>query len=204
MKTIKFFLATVVAVASFMSCSQDKTEDVIAEKTAKTAKPQNLLMYKEMVAMLEHYDQTRKPVLEKALGYEDTRVNTYPIQQLKDYIGYIENLCAQKNIPLTGVNIISAAYPEKQSGTKEAGYQTLIFMPTTTINGEEFVAFDPLKSNKGVPATFKSILAKRGYNWPYDNSKVAKEEQKAGVVSLRVTEDEDSSGANRMRPVPPY
>jgi hypothetical protein len=187
-------------------CDHENWEAQIPEGTfcyTDQGRPTNMIKYNEIVKMLEAYDTTRKNVLESALGFEDTRINTYPVQQLKDYLGYIESLCAQKSIPLTGINIISAAYPKANSGSsKEAGYQTLIFMPTTTVDGEGFVTFDPLKSKKGMPATFKSLLAKRGYNWPYDNSKVLKEEQKAGIVNLQGIEE--SSGANRMRPTPPY
>ncbi|RKF04208.1 hypothetical protein C8N26_0871 [Tenacibaculum lutimaris] len=190
-------------------CDCDDWQSQVPEGTfcyVDKGRPSNMLKYNEIVNMLESYDKTRKEVLEKSLGFEDTRVNSYPIQQLKDYLGYIENLCAQKEIPLTGINIISTAYPENYSGSKTAGYQTLIFMPTTTIDGEEFVTFDPLKSKKGVPVTFKSILAKRGYNWSYDNSRISKEEQKAGVLNFNpIQEDsEDSSGANRLKPTPPY
>lgn len=181
-------------------------EDQIPEGTfcyADQGRPTNMIKYNEIIDMLKAYDNTRKNVLEKALGFEDTRVNIYPVQELKDYLGYIENLCAQKSIPLTGINIISAAYPEKYpTNPEKANYQTLIFMPTTTVDGEVFVTFDPLKSKKGVPATFKSILAKKGYNWPYDNSKVSVSEQKAGAT-LPLSKNEDSSGSNRLGIIPP-
>ena len=190
-------------------CDCDDWQSQVPEGTfcyANQGRPSNMLKYKEIISMLESYDETRNEVLEKSLGFEDTRVNSYPIQQLKDYLGYIESLCAEKEIPLTGINIISAAYPENYSGSKSAGYQTLIFMPTTTIDGEEFVTFDPLKSKKGAPTTFKSILAKRGYHWSYDKSRVSKEAQKAGIMNFNSMQDdlEDSSGANRLKPTPPY
>ncbi len=168
-------------------------------------RPSNAIKYNEIVKMLEAYDETRKEVLKKSLGFEDTRVNSYPIEQLKDYLGYIEGLCAEKEIELTGINIISAAYPKNYSKSKEAGYQSLIFMPTTTIDGESYVTFDPLKSKKGHPVTFKSILASKGYNWTYDRSKVAKEEQKAGVITLPNMQGgfDDSSGSNKLGTSPP-
>ncbi len=108
----------------------------------------------------------------------------------------------KKNIPLTGINIISAAYSNKKSNPKEAGYQTLIFMPTTTIDGEHFVTFDPLISKKGMPITFKSILAKRNYNWYYDKSKLAK--TKNALKQNDLLKNEDSAGSNKLGSVPPY
>ncbi len=209
-------LIIVFAMSFITSCEKHKCkcehenenwEDQIPEGTfcyADQGRPTNMIKYKEIVDMLEEYDNTRKEVLKNALGFEDTRINTYPVQQLKDYLGYIENLCAQKSIPLTGINIISAAYPKNYSvNPKEAGYQTLIFMPTTTIDGEAFVTFDPLKSKKGVPTTFKSILAKRGYNWPYDNSITPKNKEKAGM-NINLQQNDDSSGSNRTHTTPPF
>lgn len=214
-KTVLLKLLVVVYAIAFIlfmtSCekheckrSHEKSEHKVIEGTfnyTDKGRPTNMIKYNEIVNMLEAYDSTRKFVLEKSLGFEDTRVNTYPIEELKNYLGYIENLCVQKNIPLTGINIISAAYPNKKSNSKEAGYQTLIFMPTTTIDGEYFVTFDPLKSVKGNPITFKSILAKKGYKWLYDNSKVSK--NKETIVEKSFQENEISSGSNRLASRPP-
>lgn len=195
-----------ITIAVFMiSCNKEQykcehekkiSEDVFCY--TNKGRPVNMVKYNEIIKMLKAYDATRKGVLEKSLGFEDTRVNTYPIQQLKEYLGYIENLCIQKNIPLTGINIISAAYPAKNNNSTEAGYQTLIFMPTTTIDGESFVTFDPLKSQKGKPVAFKSILAKKGYNWLYDKSKIKTLQNKEVLKG-----DEMSSGSNRLQSKPP-
>ncbi|WP_440120689.1 hypothetical protein [Tenacibaculum sp. Ill] len=155
------------AILCLVSCSQDKTEDVLAEKTVKTAKPQNLLMYKEMVAMLEHYDETRKPVLEKALGYEDTRVNFYTIETLETYLAYMKRISEEKGIKLTGIKIVSASYPKKmERGTPN--YQTVMFMPTTNIKGEN-IAFAPEVSTGNKIVTMKEMLGSYGYNWIYDS-----------------------------------
>lgn len=166
-------------------------------------KPGNMLKYKEIVAMLKHYDKTRKGVLEKALGKEDTRLSTYSIQELKDYLAFIEGVCEEKEIPLTGINIISAAYPKTYEGV-EANYQTIIFMPTTTIDGKN-TTFDPIKSKKGKPVTFKEMLWKFGYNWPYDGAKDSdpKMMSKKTMQQNNELDDEDSSGSNRLGTKPP-
>lgn len=206
MKTIKFFLATAVAVASFMSCSQDKTEDVIAEKTVKTAKPQNLLMYKEMAAMLEHYDQTRKPVLEKALGYEDTRINFYTIETLETYLNYVKKLSEDKGIKLTGVNFVSASYPEGSSHGIP-NYQNIMFMPTTEIKGKH-IGFDPIKSNSNKIVTMKESLGNYGYNWVYDSkedyeNRKSKDYNKYLKLNSKIEDDESGAG-NKGNLTPPY
>ncbi|WP_428742624.1 hypothetical protein [Tenacibaculum sp.] len=208
MKTANFFLATMVAIVSFMSCSQDKTEDALAEKTVKTAKPQNLLMYKEMVAMLEHYDETRKSVLEKALGYEDTRINFYTIETLETYLAYMKKVSEEKGIKLTGINIVSASYPETmQRGTPN--YQTIMFMPTTEIEGKN-IAFAPEVSTENKIVTMKEMLGGYGYNWvydskeDYDNRDKVNEETQENFLKRELKGDEVSGAGNYGQLSPPY
>ena len=72
----------------------------------------------------------------------------------------------EKGIKLTGINIVSASYPENTlHGVPN--YQTVMFMPTTEINGHN-IAFAPEVSKNGKIITMKEILGKYGYNWIYD------------------------------------
>ena len=76
-------------------------------------------------------------------------------------------------------------------------------MPATTINGEEGVSFDPLKSEKGEPKSLAEILANfYGYNWYYDKVTFNKSTQRN--KSNDDFGDELSSGGNRLRPSPPH
>lgn len=206
MKTTKFLLATAIVATSFMSCNQDKTEEVFTEKTVKIAKPQNLLMYKEMAAMLKHYDQTRKPVLEKALGYEDTRINFYTIETLETYLAYVKKISEEKGIKLTGINIVSGAYPENAShGTPN--YQTVMFMPTTEIDGKN-IAFAPKASTQDKIVTIKEMLGSYGYNWVYDSKEDYenrhKKEANKFLKAKMELKDEESEAGNRGVLQPPY
>jgi len=196
------------AILCLVSCSQDKTEDVLVEKTVKTAKPQNLLMYKEMVAMLEHYDETRKPVLEKALGYEDTRINFFTIETLETYLAYMKKVSEEKGIKLTGINIVSASYPELTNhGTPN--YQTIMFMPTTEINGEN-IAFAPEVSAENKIVTMKEMLGSYGYNWVYDskedyeNRNTITKELKSNLLNREQKGDIESGAGNHGHLEPPY
>ena len=127
-------LAMVVSVVSFVGCQKD--EDTVNANLEETsvARPWNMISYKGMIERLEYYDKTRKPVLENALGFEDTRINYYSIETIENYIKYVKQLSKEKGIELTGINFVSGAYPKEASyGTP--GYQHFIFMPTTNING---------------------------------------------------------------------
>ncbi len=107
---IKLFITayTLIFIACMLSCERHECKCEhdgveIPEGTfcyTNKGRPSNMVKYNEIVNMLQAYDSTRKFVLEKSLGFEDTRVNTYPIEELKNYLGYIENLCAQKKYTL--------------------------------------------------------------------------------------------------------
>lgn len=134
--------------------------------------PEILLTYPELVTMLNHYDETRKAQFGAAVGkQEDTRINFFTIKELKDYIAYVEKESKKKKIPLTGINFISAAYPDNYTrDPRRSNFQTLIMFPATTIAGEEMVSFDPIRSDKGAPRRLKDILNDEyGYTvWTYD------------------------------------
>lgn len=208
MKTTKILLVAAIGVASILSCTQDKTEEVLIEKTVKTAKPKNLLMYKEMVAMLEHYDKTRKPVLEKALGREDTRINFYTIETLETYLAYVKRVSQEKGIKLTGINIVSASYPETSSHGVP-NYQTVMFMPTAEINGKN-IAFAPEASKNGEIVTMKEVLGKYGYNWVYDSKEDYENKNKVNKILKQnfknrdLLEEKISNAGNFGQLSPPY
>ncbi|WP_299118399.1 hypothetical protein [uncultured Tenacibaculum sp.] len=208
MKTTKKLLVAFIGAASLLSCTQDKTSEVLIEKTVTTTKPKNLLMYKEMVAMLEHYDETRKPVLEKALGREDTRINFYTIETLEAYLNYVKEVSQEKGIKLTGINIVSASYPENTSHGVP-NYQTVLFMPTTEINGKN-IAFAPDASKNGEIVTMKEALGEYGYNWVYDskedyeNRKTIEEEIRQNFKNRSFREGKLSNAGNFGQLSPPY
>lgn len=166
-------------------------------------RPDIALTYAELAAMLNQYDETKREVLQKAHGKEDTRVNFFKIEDLKAYLAYVEKLSKEKGIKLTGINIISAAYPNDHHDSIKRNYQTLILMPTTSIDGKDNVSFDPLNSKKGTPVTLAEMLMRYGYSWSYDG------ELKAGSANeMRMGQSGGngeglSSGANRAGISPP-
>ncbi|WNW00873.1 hypothetical protein RRF68_07660 [Tenacibaculum sp. HL-MS23] len=172
-----------------------------------------MLNYTEIVAMLKSYDTTRIAPLEKALGYEDSRINNYNFIQFKKYLGRIENLSKKAKINITGISFIAAAKSNYSNTGKS--YQDLIYIPTTTVNGKQ-IAFDPVQSAKqGKLVTFKEMLALNGYKWIYDT----KDDFEAGKIknydyglktlnknkeSTLLGEDELSGVGNKGTLTPPF
>ncbi|TCP25028.1 hypothetical protein EV195_10459 [Tenacibaculum skagerrakense] len=201
MKAIKIVaLAMVVTVVSFIGCQKDEDAVNPNVEVSSAERPYNALMYKDMIGMLEHYDKTRKPVLENALGFEDTRINHYSIETLENYIKYVKQLSKEKGIEFTGINFVSVAYP-KNTGHGVPNYQNIMLMPTTNINAKN-IAFDPVQSSKEEVVTMKEMFAHYGYNWVYDSKedyegrKVVSKRLQENFMKRRSTEDLESSSSN--------
>lgn len=193
-------------------CDHDDWQSQIPEGTfcySDEGRTAEMLDYTEIVNMLRNYDTTRIAPLEKALGYEDSRVNNYNFKQFKKYLGRIEKLSKKAGIEITGLNFISAAKPN-YNGTGRS-YQDLIYIPTTTIDGKQ-IAFDAVQSvAEGKLVTFKEMLAKNGYNWIYnstdDFNNGKRDDYNYSIelpVGSPVLSNEPSGAGNLAHLTPPY
>jgi len=157
-------LAIVLTACTFIGCNQEEEENVttINEETA-LEKPTTLLTYAKIISMLEEYDKTRL-----GLGFEENRMHTFNLTDLKNYITYIENLATEKNISLTGFSFIKGAHTSSTTDQqKQIGHETLLYAPSALINGKETV-IDVLNSTKEHPISLKESLTNNGYLWRYD------------------------------------
>lgn len=229
-KTNLLKLLIIVFTISFMSSCKEEhkcnhesksinPEDIEGYFThpALESRPSVALDYDQVVSMLKEYDATRIEPLEKALGYPDSRINTYDFNQFIQYLNYVKKLSKKvgpKGINITGISFISAAMPNYE-GLKKS-YQDLIYIPTTTINGKQ-IPFDAvLSAERDSLVTFKAALAENGYNWIYNTKKEFEEgknekndysisklkENKAGVVSLVFKERSGAGNLGQLEP--PY
>lgn len=201
-KPIKFIAFFALSIFFFSCKSECKHESV----EVNDSRPSNAITYKEMANMFNQYDNGQKLVLDKYRAeYTKDPKDTiesfsqfYDLDQLKQYIAYIEKLSKEKEITLTGVRIFSAAYPNDYTVKEYRGRQTLVFMPTAKIGDNNDVAFEPLYSEIGKPVMFTEFLHKF-------SSRETKQVVRASFSPFlnSMQEDLESSGANRMRPHPP-
>jgi hypothetical protein len=154
-----------------------------------------------MADMMTAYDKGAKKELNKYMQKESggkdsvsTEYNWYKLEDLKQYIAYIERISKEKNIPVTGFRIYPTQYPNNYSDKKLQNRNTIIFTPTTTIAGKDDAAFEPLYSKKGEPLQIQQFL---------DDVR-AKKVNKAGMPNLSLQGGLESSSANRFPPTPPY
>ncbi|AQS94179.1 hypothetical protein BXQ17_08940 [Polaribacter sp. BM10] len=209
-KTNKLLFCLSITIV-LMSCNNEKKQkkEIVhhAEAIVNSKRPSNAITYKEMASMFHEYDTGQKIVLDKYrenyTGDSNDAVETvshfYEINQLKQYISYLERISKEKNIKLTGVRIFSAAYPEKHRDASKRGRQTLIFMPTAKIGNNNGVAFEPLYSEKGTPIKFTEFLNK------FSSEETKKVMRASFLPALNLLQDDlKSSGTNRLEHTPPF
>ncbi len=226
MKKINVFKTVIVVfLLSFITscekheckCDCEDWQSQVPEGTfcyADEGRQKEMLNYTEIITMLTNYDQTRIRPLEDALGYEDSRINTYNYEQFKKYLGHIEYMSKKAKINITGISFIATANPNYKGTGKS--YQDLIYIPTTTIDGKD-IAFDPVQSVKqGKLVTFKQMLAVNGYKWIYNTKKefeegkrkdynyTLKKENKAGFMNFNQSDVDESGAGNWGNLEPPY
>lgn len=148
--------------------------------------------------MLSEYNTNKANILEGAIGKEDVRKTSFSLNSFKSYLAYIEELSTEKNIELTGVNILFGAYPENYAiNPVKRNYMSVILIPVTNIDGKR-VMFDPLNSDLNQPKAVQDILSSYGYNYGDVLSK------RLNFSMSRSSGDIESSGANRGQMSPPY
>ena len=167
-------------------------------------RPSQAITYPEMASMFKEYDNGQKIVLDKYIASKTkgrdsiaTISEFFSIDELKQYIAYIEKLSKEKDINLTGVKIFSAAYPSDYEIEEYQNRVSFILMPTTNIGDQKNVAYEPLKSGKGKPVSMQSILNKYA-------DETTRNINRASVLSVNLMQEEPSSGLNRGSLNPPY
>lgn len=155
------------------------------------------LTYKKIVSMLAQYNTQTAGVLQASIGKQDVTNSYMSLDKFKSYLTYVESLSNEKNIPLTGFNVVFGAYPQDYNlKPEQRNYMSILLMPVTSIKGEN-VMFDPLHSEIENPMLTVDMLAKYGYHFD------ASLEDRLKFVPTRFSDDPSSSG-NRANTTPPY
>lgn len=195
----------IVFTILFFSCKSEcnHTESIKEGKSCypNSEKPSQVITYNEMAEMMDAYDKGAKKELNKYIKKESkgkdsisTVYNWYKLDDLKQYIAYIERISKEKNIPVTGFRIYPTQYSKKYKVKELRNRNTIIFTPTTTIDGKDDAAFEPLYSKQGEPVGITQFLEKVR----------AKQVNKASMLNLSLQGGLESSSANRSLPTPPY
>ena len=200
-KLILLFVITFLVFSCKTECKHSNTTLVGKSCYPISDKPSQVITYEEMAEMMDAYDKGAKKELNKYIKKESkgkdsvsTVYNWYKLDDLKQYIAYIERISKEKDIPVTGFRIYPTQYSKKYKEKELRNRNTIIFTPTTTIDGKDDAAFEPLYSKKGEPVGIAQFLEQVR----------AKKVNKASMLNLSLQGGLESSSANRMKPNPPY
>jgi hypothetical protein len=193
----------IFSIIAFSCITESTNKESVNEDLScypNSNRPSQVITYEEMADMMQTFDKGPKKELNKYLkkvtaGKDSvsTVYNWYKLEDLKQYIAYIERISKEKDIPVTGFRIYPSTYPENYSNKKLRNLQTLIFTPTTKLGDKDDVAFEPLYSEKGKPAEINQFLDQ------VRNKKL----NKGSELKANSQDSLMSSSANRMRPTPP-
>jgi hypothetical protein len=200
-KLCLLFLVTFFVFSCKTECNHTENTDLSCYSNSK--KPSQVITYKEMSEMMYAYDKGAKKELDKYIKKESggkdtisTDYNWYKLDDLKQYIAYIERISKEKNIPVTGFRITPSEYPKNYTDKSLRNRITIIFTPTTTIGNRDDVAFEPLYSDIGKPVEITKYLEQARVKKVFGGSILP--------MSFNAQEDLESSSANRIKPTPPY
>ncbi|MEL6810922.1 MAG: hypothetical protein AAFP76_06265 [Bacteroidota bacterium] len=107
---------------------------LIASCNPRIDPPTQSITFEEVRELQNEFVETRAPLLEAGLGFEDTRDFWFSLDTLKNYIKYVEQEAKRQGYDNLGIRVYFAAYDEPQ-GNQEFPYSTVVLVPTTTIDG---------------------------------------------------------------------
>ena len=195
-----FFLCSLSILISSCKteCEHTKSDESCYPNDTK---PSQVITYEEMADMMDAFDKGPKKELNKYLkkvtnGKDSvsTNYNWYKLDDLKQYIAYIERISKEKDINVTGFRIYPTTYPKNYKNKELRNRQTVIFTPTAKIGDKYDAAFEPLYSDKGKPVEITKFLEQVR----------AKQVNKATLLNFSMQTGLESSSANRFPPNPPY
>jgi hypothetical protein len=185
-----------------ISCSQPPITECPEENSKR---PSQAINYGEVASMFKTYDNGQKKVLDEYIinrtrGKDSVATVSifFKLDELKQYIAYVERLSKEKEIELTGIRIFNAAYPSDYEKEEYQDRTTSILFPTTNIGDKKDIAYEPLQSGFKKPVSMQSVLNKFADN-------TTKKVNRASLLPITLQgPPPPSSGLNRGDVSPPY
>lgn len=133
----------------FQSCDND-SNTVTNEKYSLKKINQHEIPIADAIEMHNEYESNRIQLLEKKLGtlyknpeFEDTKFVWMPLEDLKAYVNYVEDIKrTNPNDEVSGIRLYFSAYPNKKqfdySNKKitDPGQQTIFMVPTVKLDNK--------------------------------------------------------------------
>ena len=118
------------------------------------AKPLKCISVEKARELQDIWKSSRGKEIERAQKYVDTREFWYSLEELQEYLSYVQEKSAEEGIANPGIRIYFGAYPGE--GSKKS-YSTIFLAPTKPLNSLENnddtqknnYSIDPLNHGQG-------------------------------------------------------
>lgn len=117
--------------------------------------PSQTISLDQAQRLQEEYVRTRSEIVNKTLGFEDTRDFWFSLDSVEQYIRYVRSESKKQGLEDLGLRIFYAAYPkESKEEWPNPGFSTVIIVPThgKPDLGNGFLPSPPVQKTSNVKA----------------------------------------------------
>lgn len=129
--------------------------------------PKQSISYEEANILEEEFKRTRSVVIDRSLGYEDTREFWFSLDTLKNYISYVEQQAKKQKLRDLGIRIYFAAYPNDNQSA-DPGFSTVVLVPTSRNANNIQHGFFPIDPEDDTIETIEALNFGHGGKPPKD------------------------------------
>ncbi|PKP28738.1 MAG: hypothetical protein CVU01_03535 [Bacteroidetes bacterium HGW-Bacteroidetes-18] len=98
----------------------------------------------EATALNQNFIKTRAKAIDAAIGKKDAISTWFSLDDLKEYIAYVESEGKSKGITVNGLRVYFGAYAKNSNNPNKSNLSTVFFVPTESnknpFGNEELVA----------------------------------------------------------------
>jgi hypothetical protein len=92
--------------------------------------PKGLIKYSEAKELNQNFIKTRGKVIDHALKKKDAISSWFSLEELKDYIAFVESEGKAKGVTVNGLRVYFGTYPKTEKKADKKNMSTVFFTPT--------------------------------------------------------------------------
>jgi hypothetical protein len=90
------------------------------------------ITFKQAQELNQNFVKTRTKAIDGAIGKKDALSSWFSLEELKNYIAYVEEQGKLKNIEISGLRVYFGAYSNTVNNESKKGMSTVFLVPTQT------------------------------------------------------------------------
>lgn len=150
-RNARIFIAILILIILTLLLNNCKDRFFPAEVEA----PSQTISLDQAHTLQQEYVRTRSEIVNKTLGFEDTRDFWFSLDSVEQYIRYVRSESKKQGLENLGIRIFYAAYPEESKEQwPDPGFSTVIIVPTHGKSnlGNGFFPMPPVIYNSSIRA----------------------------------------------------